>query len=123
MKKKVRTDQQVKTIFWVGMVICVAIALFFHEHISQIFLVAVLWYAYWYMTVKRPHELRKLLEEEARQEAAWRAEQERLRAEREAEADTEEAAEAEPDAEAEDEAGDGTGKEAAAQPEEESKIN
>lgn len=90
MKKKVRTDKEVKVIFWVGMVICLAIALFFNEHISQVFLVAVLWYGYWYMTVKRPHELRKLLEEEARLEAEWRAEQERLRQEREAAAAAEE---------------------------------
>ena len=99
MKKKVRTDKQVRVIFWVGMVVCLAIALFFNEHISQVFLVAVLWYGYWYMTVKRPHELRKLLEEEARQEAEWQAEQERLRLEREAEAAAEEtqAAEDEPE--------------------------
>jgi len=85
MRRKVRTDEQVKRIFWIGMVICLLIAIFFNEHISQIFLVAVLWYAYWYMTVKRPHELRKVLEEEARQEAAWREEQERLRQMQEAE--------------------------------------
>ena len=103
MRKKVRTDQQVKTIFWVGFVICLLITLLFRRHISEVFLVAVIWYAYWYMTVKRPHELRKLLEEEARQEAEWQAEQERLRREQEAEAaDEPEDAEA-PDCEEENE--------------------
>ena len=85
MRRKVRTDKQVKNLFWIGFVICLIIAVIFSQDISQIFLVAVLWYAYWYMTVKRPHELRKVLEEEARQEAAWREEQERLRAAKEAE--------------------------------------
>ena len=85
MKRKVRTDKQVKNLFWIGFVICLIIAVIFSRDISQIFLVAVLWYAYWYITVKRPHELRKVLEEEARQEAAWREEQERLRAAKEAE--------------------------------------
>ena len=85
MKRKVRTDKQVKNLFWIGFVICLIIAVIFSRDISQIFLVAVLWYGYWYMTVKRPHELRKVLEEEARQEAAWREEQERLRQVREAE--------------------------------------
>ena len=105
MRKKVRTDKQVRTIFWVGMIICLAIALFFNEHISQVFLVAVLWYGYWYMTVKRPHELRKLLEEEARQEAEWQAQQERLRLEREAEAAAEETPDVENDLEDEESPG------------------
>ena len=104
MKRKVRTDKQVKNLFWIGFVICLIIALIFSRDISQIFLIAVLWYGYWYMTVKRPHELRKLLEEEARQEAAWQAEQERLRLEREA-AEAETADEETPDEENPDKSG------------------
>lgn len=84
MKKKLTPENRLRLIFWVGAAVCAALCLGLKRHISELFLVIVIWYAYWYITLKRKHELEKLREEEARQEAEWQAEQERLRREQEA---------------------------------------